>query len=1389
MARRFFMSTAWSLVERSARRALSLFALTIVFVLSAGVGLVVHLDTKPGRAVVARLVSSLASKELVGDIQVDRIDRLSRNRLVVSRATVLDRLGKPVLAAEGLDARFELFALLRGILGGTGVLVAIPDVHAERVHVWLTPDQQKGGITFETVFDMAHPGPPNGPKKPLRVALPRIFVESASVTTNQEGFEQTAGNVGSLLAALDFSPAGLVLSLDSDHLQVAGLFARDLVGKLQGVLRLPGTTKAKLDVHLGTAPLDLAVEWRRMHLDVDVAGKALDLASLGPGAPETALDLNGKAAVDYEKDLRADATVMITQGSVSGYPVPPVTIRGNYADGTLTGRATVLDPKLATNLEIGISPNRTITFAGSSADVDLTALGRYGLEASGRLSFHSRGVIEAGRLDATFETSVRSAALGPARAGHVHAHGRIHGPMTNPSELSLDVLTEGEELEIAGVRLERLRAHATRNPRGFAVSELLLHAGGGSLSGSIADADGRRSVDLTAHGLDLARLLAATRNSPAGIAGRIDGRARLEEFEGTRSGHVALDLRGGSFFALQSITGDLAVKFDRSEIETDAHFHVAGLANTELRARGSVRGSLFDVHALSAMTGEATVDIADVDLEQVSRRWLPDSGMEVEGRARSTVHVSRPEPSGMPAVEVRLDTEGLEIRKAGDSEPPATRILVDVHATGDMTRTEGGRLSIDLVDGAGTWITAGVEHSIGTEALARAGASGQLRTLWTAPLHAHVTANPRPLKMFGDGDGAALDGAVSGMVDVVGSAQRPEIDASGTLTGWTATGEERDESRLDVFLRYSAERERYSLAARTVADADRIELDSVGRFGWIDHGLGRDWSAHGVAKVSRLGLDRVGRLVGVPVAGEISGGCSFDVGPASLDVASEITLGHVGVGRHVIGSGAGQLEISHNRAQAMLSTAEGRSSLELLADARLVSTKDGSRLDPTRGGMLRATVRDFDVASVAPLLRSVATRVGGMLNGRAELSWGATRPSDKPTTSLRANATLAHGSINPVVGGGLIQDIDVRALAEGDEPLRLSFSGAARSHEPNLKGTALLRFDGPHLQRLDAGVEVSAFPLLYDGVLVGRATTGPRTPIEASIADTDGGQAIDIRIPAVEVELPSLTNKSLIALDADKSIDVTDAEVDHAEAQPKTGGGTGTRIAVELGKRVLVKRGALDVPLGGSLEVAPDGRLTGSITIRQGGVVPALGQLFRIRRGEVRFEGQAADEGTLAIQAWTRVADGTVIDLDVSGTVHDPVVRFHSDPPRSEEEIVALLLGIQNETVYNVSRSEGQQMGRTAMALAMNRLLRDSALSGLQFGAGETGEGEAVSTVSMRVGSKVWLEGRSIRGSETSVNQTERVSGVVDWRFAPTWSLRSQLGGVSGVELRWSLRY
>ena len=90
----------------------------------------------------------------------------------------------------------------------------------------------------------------------------------------------------------------------------------------------------------------------------------------------------------------------------------------------------------------------------------------------------------------------------------------------------------------------------------------------------------------------------------------------------------------------------------------------------------------------------------------------------------------------------------------------------------------------------------------------------------------------------------------------------------------------------------------------------------------------------------------------------------------------------------------------------------------------------------------------------------------------------------------------------------------------------------------------------------------------------------------------------------------------------------------------------------------------------------------------------------------------------------------------------------------------------------------------------MNQLLRGSPLAGVQFGAGQTHKGDSVSTVSVRASNTVWLEGRTVRSStQRAANTAVQSSGVIDWRFARGFSLRTQLGNISGLELRWSHRY
>ena len=356
--------------------------------------------------------------------------------------------------------------------------------------------------------------------------------------------------------------------------------------------------------------------------------------------------------------------------------------------------------------------------------------------------------------------------------------------------------------------------------------------------------------------------------------------------------------------------------------------------------------------------------------------------------------------------------------------------------------------------------------------------------------------------------------------------------------------------------------------------------------------------------------------------------------------------------------------------------------------------------------------------------------------------------------------------------------------------LRLTLTGCARSNRPNLRAKADVLWNGPVPERINAELRFDRVPLSYDGVVLGTAKVDDKAaPIQLNVNLAGAQRSVEVSIPALEFELPTKDDTNLVDLAADPAIQVTEART-APESSAETAPSSPLSVSVRLGRAVSLRQAGMRVPVTGTLTRSADGLLDGSIILPEGGVVPQLGQLFRLKRGSIRFEHQAVKDGILSIEASTRTADGVVVDLYVSGTMENPLIRFQSDPPRSESDIVSLLLGVQGSNTATSSSQKGQDPRGSATALAMNQLLRGSALAGVQFGAGQTRGGDSVSTVSVRAGNSVWLEGRTVRSTtQRAASSGAQSSGVVDWRFARGFSLRTQLGNISGLELRWSHRY
>ncbi|HVR20286.1 MAG TPA: hypothetical protein VMS65_11335, partial [Polyangiaceae bacterium] len=314
------MSYAWGHLKRAFRRVAPAFALVLVFVVASAAGFVLHLGTTPGRRFVTRLTNSLVSEILVSDLRIESIEVLSPTTLRVSRVELVHHSGKPVLVAEGLEVHFGLLSLLRGILGEKEVRIEIPDVRVDRFTFALTRDVEKGGFTIESAFDTVPSAPSTSPSKPVFVALPKMQVAAATVTTDQPGIDKTTARLTRLSAGLDLSPSGVVLSLRSDDTKVTGLLARDIQSKLRSELRLPGTTRAELDARVGQVPLNAEFGMRGAELDIGASSAELAPAALRDllGSWPILVPLRVNARVKGEPSaMKATAQAELGTGRVS----------------------------------------------------------------------------------------------------------------------------------------------------------------------------------------------------------------------------------------------------------------------------------------------------------------------------------------------------------------------------------------------------------------------------------------------------------------------------------------------------------------------------------------------------------------------------------------------------------------------------------------------------------------------------------------------------------------------------------------------------------------------------------------------------------------------------------------------------------------------------------------------------------------------------------------------------------------------------------------------------------------------------------------------------------------------------------------------------------------
>jgi autotransporter translocation and assembly factor TamB len=348
-------------------------------------------------------------------------------------------------------------------------------------------------------------------------------------------------------------------------------------------------------------------------------------------------------------------------------------------------------------------------------------------------------------------------------------------------------------------------------------------------------------------------------------------------------------------------------------------------------------------------------------------------------------------------------------------------------------------------------------------------------------------------------------------------------------------------------------------------------------------------------------------------------------------------------------------------------------------------------------------------------------------------------------------------------------------------------SAASRSRYPNVAASADLYLDGVTLEGGRANANLSKVPLMIEGVSQASLTGSANLELRRQ-ADL---MRVAIRLPELTATLPRSAGTNVIGVD-----EHPDIEVLQPVGEPKLERGGGTQaweLLIDLGKKVRVVRGDMQIPIKGQALIGLGERVTigGDLELKPGGRVQLMGKSFVIETGEVHFDTADPSNPHLRVLASWHAPDSTVIWVEVRGTLREATLRLESDPARPQQEIQALLLG------SGVGES-GDDTGASGIGYGtdfVGELLGDTPLRRLELrmAAEKSVDDRSRSTYTAAVplSDTLWLEGSYMNVNSSDVGeQDSAVSTTVEWRFRQNWSLRTEVGTVGGgLDLLYQYRY
>jgi len=957
-------------------------------------------------------------------------------------------------------------------------------------------------------------------------------------------------------------------------------------------------------------------------------------------------------------------------------------------------------------------------------------------------------------------------------------------------------------------------------------------AGAGSdIVGSISMSPTQLRVRMSTTDVDLKKLAAIV--APGfPIAGRVGFDVDAELAGKHERGHARLQLTDASIAGFSNVSAQAEVDVEGNRFSGGAELRVGDLGSLSARTvNAGLAGPLLQASSWNNASGSLQVD-AQVDLDHLRHTvgsLVPS--IETGGTAYARLLVAREEveahqkhapteTEAPPDIDLLIWTDRLRVEPrsaavASLSAPP--RWLVEgvdmqlgMHLEGERQHAE---VTARLIDGQGLLAALTVIGNV------------PVRDLWQHPeqrvdriLRLPLTANltlPRrgvstypeivhPVELLGDVEAAGV---------LTGSIRSPAVALR--IRGY---GIQPDSGGLafPVDVEADASYDGRKGSARLLAKRPQgIVLDAVTD---VDAPLEAlfaptgpkkmRWEASGSAKLFNFPLASVAALSGSQVGGVASGTLTFRGINRDPEVGGQLEFKDLKIDRAVFPQGVAFLRIAKGGVVATTRLEQASGGVSATANARVKWTSPVlPEIDSGQPLDVFVDARDFRAATLYPLLlKGIFTYFDGRLDGTLHLHQEMAKSEVAQT--LDGAFDLREGSFQiPEVGqefrnatakilvtqGG---EVDISKVSANGVSGRLTASG-----KMTMKGLSFVSAEGE--VRI---AKNEAVPITVEGVSLGEAWgtlfLHAKRPDERTIK-------LDVDVPVLYTDLPESSGRDLQSLGDHPDIRVGirsktgefPTVLLGPPKQKRSDEALVWRITFYLGQDVHLRRGGnLELVLGGkpAVELTDQARVTGQVDFVSG-KVEVFGKRFEIEHGSAKFQGDDSSNPYVSVTARWEAPDGTRIFADFVGPLRTGALTLRSEPARSQNEILAILLYGGDENVgpgpgpnyqqQDEAASAGAVIAGGAVTTGVNRVL--SRVTPLDITTRVTNDSqnptpEVAIQLSPKLTAQISYRTRPPRFGENPA----RTFLTLDWRFKRNWSVATTVADqTSVVDLIWRYRY